>query len=84
MHYIHLSEAAFRAYEKRAREIGLTVEEYLDRSAPSDDGFALTPEMRSAIERGLAQADSGQLVALQQVRETIAQYRAEWRGNNKR
>ena len=83
-HSIHLSEEAFRAYERRARRVGLTVAETLDRSAPSDDRFSLTPEMRSGIELGLAQADSGQLVGLAQVRESLAQYRAGWRANSNR
>jgi predicted transcriptional regulator len=60
------------------------VDEYLDRCAPSDDGFVLTPEMRAGIERGLAQADAGQLLELGQVRESLAQYGAEWRAKEDR
>lgn len=81
-HSVNLSEQAFLAYERRARKVGLTVEEYLDRSAPSPDGFALTPEMRAGIERGLAQADAGQVVGFDQVRESLDQYRAAWRVKN--
>ncbi len=77
-HSIRLSEEAFRAYERKAREVGLTVDQYLDQSAPSDDDFVLTPEMRAGIERGLAQADAGQLIGMDQVRESVSQYRAEW------
>ena len=83
-HSIHLSDEAFRAYERRARRVGLTVAEYLDRSAPSDDQFSLTPEMRAGIERGLAQADAGKLVGLDQVRESLTQYRAGWRASSNR
>lgn len=50
----------------------------LDKAAPAE-GFTLTPEMRAGIERGLAQADAGQLVGFGQVRETLARYKAEWR-----
>jgi len=78
-HSIKLSDEAYRAYERRARRVGLTVDEYLDRCAPSDDGFVLTPEMRASIERGLSQADSGQCLGLDQVRESLALYGAEWR-----
>lgn len=78
MHQIQLSDEAFLAYQRRAKSVGLTVEEYLDRSAPADE-FALTPEMREGIERGLAQADVGQTVGLMQVRETLAEYKAKWR-----
>lgn len=78
-HSIKLSDEAYRAYERRARKVGLTVDEYLDRSAPSDDGFVLSPEMRAGIERGLAQADDGRLIGLREVRESLAQYGAEWR-----
>jgi len=82
-HSINLSEEAFRVYERRARRVGLTVDEYLDRSAPSDEGFVLSPEMRLGIERWLAQADSGQVVGISHVRESLAKYRAEWRESNK-
>ncbi len=82
-HSIKLSEQAFLAYERRARAVGLTVEQYLDRSAPSEE-FTLTPEMRAGIERGLAQADAGEVVAFDQVRESLAQYRAEWLAKNDR
>ena len=76
---IKLSDEAYRAYERRARRVGLSVDEYLDRSAPSDDGFVLTPEMRSGIERGLAQADAGQLIGLAQGLESEAsQKRRPW------
>jgi hypothetical protein len=78
-HSIKLSDEAYRAYERRARRVGLTVDEYLDRSAPSDDGFVLTPEMRAGIERGLAQADAGQLIGLGQGLESEAsQKRCPW------
>ncbi len=83
-HSIHLSDEAFRAYERRARHLGLTVEEYLDRSAPNEDEFVLSPEMRAGIERGLAQADAGQYVGMGQVRESLAQYKAECRERQNR
>ncbi len=77
-HLISLSDDAFRAYERRARHAGLTLEQYLDQSAPYDDGFVLTPEMRLGIERGLAQADAGELLEMSVVRESLADYRSEW------
>jgi predicted transcriptional regulator len=83
-HSIKLSDEAYKAYERRASRVGLTVDEYLDRSAPSDDGFVLTPEMRAGIERGLAQADAGQLMGLNEVRESLAQYGAKWREKKSR
>jgi len=82
-HSIKLSEQAFLAYERRARAVGLTVEQHLDRSAPNSE-FTLTPEMRACIERGLAQSDAGKVVAFDQVRESLAQYRAEWQAENDR
>lgn len=83
-HSIRLTDEAYRAYERRAKRAGLTVDEYLNRSAPADDGFALTPEMRESIEAGLSQADSGQVVGFDQVRESLAQYRAAWREGTRR
>lgn len=83
-HRIRISDEAFRAYEKRAKQIGLTVDEYLDRSAPSGSEFTLTPEMRAGIERGLELADSGKLIGISQVRESLAKYGEEWRAKGKR
>jgi hypothetical protein len=76
-HVINLDEQAFRAYQRRAQMLGLSVEEYLNRSAPIDDDFLLTPEMRASIERALAQADAGHLVSLDLVREGLALYRKQ-------
>jgi hypothetical protein len=84
-HQFHLSDTAFQAYERRAKRVGLTVAEYLDKSAPAEsDGFTLTPEMRACIELGLAQADSGRLVGFEQVHESLAQYKAAWREKKSR
>ncbi|MEQ1934286.1 MAG: hypothetical protein ABL962_10480 [Fimbriimonadaceae bacterium] len=78
-HSISLSDSAYRAYEARAKQVGLTVDEYLTQLALSDEGFFLSPEMRLGIERGLAQAEAGNLVGFSQVREELAKYRAGWR-----
>ncbi len=81
-HSIKLEDEAFRAYAIRALQLGMTVDEYLNRSAPTQEGFVLTPEMRAAIERGLGQADAGQVVGMEQVRESLSQYRSTWRKKN--
>lgn len=78
MHQISLSDAAYKAFSRRAKDVGLTVEEYLNECAPQRD-FALTPEMRAGIERGLAQADAGKTIGIAQVRESLKQYRSQWR-----
>lgn len=78
MHNVPLSDSAYEAYRRRAEQVGLTVEQYLDQSAPAED-FTLTPEMRAGIERGLAQADRGELVGIVQVRESLASYKTTWR-----
>ncbi len=77
-HSIKLSDQAYKGYEVLASRLGLTVAEYLNQSAPDDAAFILSPEMRAGIERGLAQAEAGQIVSHEQVRESLAMYRAEW------
>jgi hypothetical protein len=78
-HSISLSDSAYRAYEIRAKRVGLTVDEYLTQLARSGEGFFLSPEMRIGIERGLAQADAGDHLCFSQVREELTKYRAGWR-----
>ena len=79
MHQVNLSDKAYEAYAVLAERMGLTVEEYLDQSAPEDDGFQMTPEIRKAIEIGLEQADRGEVYSLSQVRESLEKYKAEWK-----
>lgn len=64
--------------------MGLSVEEYLDQAAPKGGSEILTPEVRAAIEQGLAQANVGDLLSMYQVRERIAQYRESWGKPNDR
>jgi len=83
-HKIELGDQAFQAYERRARRLGMSVDEYLEQSAPApDDGFHLTPEMRAGIERGLADVEAGRTHGLSEVRETLAKYRAAWQEENR-
>ena len=84
MHSVRISDKAYRAYGRAAKRLGLTIEEFIDRSSPSDDGFVLTPEMRDAIERSLAQIGRGEGRSINVVREDLAQYQAEWRKGRKR
>ncbi len=81
-HSIELSDQAFRAFSQTARELGLSVADYLNQSAQAKiepDGFSLTPEVRAGIERGLADAESGRLVSPDEVQQTLAEHKAKWR-----
>lgn len=80
-HSVQLTDSAFRAYQSRAKKAGLTVDEYLNRCAPTDaENFgSLTPETLSAIERSLAQADMGQLLGVAEVKASLDRYKKLWR-----
>jgi hypothetical protein len=86
MREVALTDSAFEAFHRRAQSLGLSVDEYLNRSAAEieDDGFSLTPEVREAIERGLKDASQGRTASLGYVRERLAQYKARWREENER
>lgn len=81
-HTIELSEQAFESFARIAKELGLSVAEYLNQSARAriePDGFSLTPEVRAGIERGIADADAGRMVSLDQVKKTLDRYKTKWR-----
>jgi|CXWL01.1.fsa_nt_gi hypothetical protein len=83
-HSVKLSDSAFKAYNRRARAIGLTVDEYLNQSAPQKDEYFLSPETKAAIEQSLAQADRGELHCFDAVRESLKAYRSEWQNSQNR
>ncbi len=77
MHQVQLSDRAYQAYKELALKVGLTVEEYLDKSAPVDD-FVLTPEMRKGIELGLRQAEAGEGMTWDEVEKALEEHKAQW------
>jgi len=75
VHNVHINDTAFQGFQLRAASIGLSVDDYLNelgtaRAAP--DGFVITPEIRRAIERGIIQADRGEVFSLDESRRDIA------------
>lgn len=80
-HSVQLTEFAYQTYARKAKDLGMSLEEYLDRSArvvPAPDGFVLTPEVESAIRQALADVAAGRTSTLSEVRERLALYSAKW------
>lgn len=85
-HSVRLSDFAYKTYLLRAEALGLTLEQYLDRSArvrPEPDGFVFTPEVEAAIRRGMADVAAGRTTPLSEVREHFASYRTKWQESDK-
>ena len=81
MHTVQLSDEAYVGLQQRATAVGLSVAEYLDevgRAPVEADGFSMTPELNRAISKGIAEADQGKLMSVQESRRRIEGLRSEW------
>lgn len=82
MHTVHLTEPAYLGFQRLASKVGLSVDEYLNEvgaTPPADDGFVMTPEIFAAVKRGLGQLDQGKSLTVEETRQRLQEYKAQWR-----
>ena len=82
---ITVTSQTLRRLQEIARSRGLaSVRDYLEElaSAPKDDGFVFTPEVKAALDEGMDDIRNGRVVTMTEAMRSLDDFKNQWRANH--